>query len=266
MSSILSTILGRAFVAWAIATFSLTLAGPFGTFDSLALADRMLFWALAIGSSIAIGGSASIWIERRFGDHPPLLRHVGVALVLTIFFTPVLYLLVLHFSDGAEIRMTLLEMAAVVFAVPFLLGLFRAAITFRHDAPAGAEPPEAGTPEPRLTDRIAPDQRGAILSVSVRDHYVDVVTEAGKAEILMRFSDALRELDCVAGQQVHRSHWVADAAVAGVARVQGKLTVALRDGRRLPISRTYQEAALSRWPNCAPSFAAGGPEDRAPVA
>lgn len=266
MIFLMSTTLGRSLLAWTASTFSLTLAGPFGTFDGLPLADRLLFWSLATGLSILIGVSAAIWVDRRLGVQPQLLRDFSVASVLTICFTPALYLLVLRFTDGADIAMTPLEMAAIVFSVPFLVGLVRSAIKFSDDAPAETDAPETDAPEPRLFDRIAPDQRGTILSVSVRDHYVDVVTEAGKAEILMRFSDALRELDCVAGQQVHRSHWVADAAVAGVARVRGKLMVTLQDGRHLPVSRTYQQAALSRWADTTPASAAELPEDRAPAA
>ncbi len=48
---------------------------------------------------------------------------------------------------------------------------------------------------PRLFQRIAPEAHGDLISISVRDHYVDVVTSAGQASLLMRLSDAMAEAD-----------------------------------------------------------------------
>ena len=45
--------------------------------------------------------------------------------------------------------------------------------------------------------------------------------------------------------RIHRSHWVAETAVAGVERSGTRMDVRLRDGRRLPVSRANQKAVLA---------------------
>ena len=47
------------------------------------------------------------------------------------------------------------------------------------------------------------------FSLSMQDHFVRVTTDRGSAMVLIRFSDAVRELAGHSGAQVHRSHWVA---------------------------------------------------------
>jgi len=276
MAFLLSTTLGRSLMAWIISTASLTLAGPFGTFTGMGLAERTGFWALATGLSIVIGVGTALWVDRRLSTGPGLRRDLAVATVLTIGFTPLLYLLVVRFTGGVDVQMTVIEMAAVVFAVPFLVGMVRTAIQTAQGQLATGPAPAVDkasdtTRDPRLFARIDAARRGRILSVSGRDHYVDVVTESGQSEILLRFSDALRELEGVPGLQVHRSHWVATDAVAGALRADGKLFVVLNDGRHLPVSRPYRQAVLSRWPEASvpavPSVrGAAEVADRAPAA
>ena len=70
----------------------------------------------------------------------------------------------------------------------------------------------------------------------MQDHYVEVHTAAGSELLLLRFRDALREVEGVDGLQVHRSHWVARNAVARVERRRGGGRVALRlvNGSKVP--------------------------------
>jgi DNA-binding LytR/AlgR family response regulator len=85
-------------------------------------------------------------------------------------------------------------------------------------------------------------QRGKLLALIVEDHYVDIVTDRGKALVLMRLADAMREAGTVAGLQIHRSHWVALDAVVKAHRSDGKLILELSNGLRLPVSRGYLPA------------------------
>jgi len=86
-------------------------------------------------------------------------------------------------------------------------------------------------------------QRGRLLALTVEDHYVDIVTDRGKALVLMRLADAIREAAPVPGLQIHRSHWVALDAVSRTERSAGKVIVELSNGLRLPVSRGYMAMA-----------------------
>lgn len=100
---------------------------------------------------------------------------------------------------------------------------------------------------PALLQRLPEDKRGELHALSSDDHYVQVHTERGPSSVLLRFADALRELGDWPGLRIHRSHWVADAAVQRIRIERGRLFVVLRCGRELPVSRTYADAVRDRW-------------------
>jgi hypothetical protein len=100
--------------------------------------------------------------------------------------------------------------------------------------------PEAATPPSRFLERLPVRLRGAeIWAVEAEDHYLRVHTSAGQDLILLRMADAVAELECQAGMQVHRSWWVARAGIADARRADGRATLTLKDGAEAPVSRTY---------------------------
>lgn len=85
----------------------------------------------------------------------------------------------------------------------------------------------------------------------MEDHYVRVFTDAGESLVLLRLSDAIAEVQEVPGLQIHRSHWIARAAVARMERLpDGRLRLHLVNGSVLPVSRTFakqvREAGLEQ--------------------
>jgi DNA-binding LytR/AlgR family response regulator len=82
---------------------------------------------------------------------------------------------------------------------------------------------------------------GVFVNVS-EDHYLRIFTDQGEELILMRLSDALLELELAKGMQTHRSWWVAHAAIADMRRTQGKLTLLLKSGLTVPVSRSFDKA------------------------
>ncbi len=107
-------------------------------------------------------------------------------------------------------------------------------------APLAAAPPAAsGSPFLR---RISPRLGSALLAIATEDHYLRVTTELGSELILFRLSDAVAELDPASGQQVHRSYWVARNAVTGIERDGHRTALILRNGEKIPVSRTYLPA------------------------
>ena len=62
-------------------------------------------------------------------------------------------------------------------------------------------------------------------------------TVTGSDLILMPMKDAIAELTDVEGMQVHRSWWVAKAAVVESVSVGRNLSLRLRNGLEAPVSR-----------------------------
>jgi hypothetical protein len=81
-----------------------------------------------------------------------------------------------------------------------------------------------------------------LLALEMEDHYARVHTALGSTLILLRLRDAVAELGAGSGLQVHRSWWVARDAVAQVERDAGRLVLVLRNGLRVPVSKTYRDA------------------------
>ena len=95
---------------------------------------------------------------------------------------------------------------------------------------------------PALLDRLPPHLRGPLSHLSIRDRHVEVFTDKGSSLVPMRMADAIRETAGVDGVQVHLFHWVAHNAVERTGHWDGQMFVVLRDGTRLPVSRSRQEA------------------------
>lgn len=64
----------------------------------------------------------------------------------------------------------------------------------------------------------------------------------GSDLVLLRMSDALRELAGLDGTRTHRSWWVARAAVRDVAKGDGRATLTLEGGLKVPVSRGHAGA------------------------
>ena len=104
--------------------------------------------------------------------------------------------------------------------------------------------PEA---EDRLPERARPkildrdpnlSAASTVWALSAQDHYVLIHSDSGQALILMRLADAIAECEQdVSGVQIHRSHWVAKAALGQIEKQGGKAMVRLPGGELLPISR-----------------------------
>jgi hypothetical protein len=117
------------------------------------------------------------------------------------------------------------------------------------EVPPQAEPVAvdmARAGRPRLYARCG-DEAGRIMRLTVDDHYVIAVFETGQQyRLLMRFADAVREMEGQDGFCTHRSHWVSAHAVLRAYRVRDRDLVELVDGTTLPVSRTYRDVLVSR--------------------
>lgn len=235
-------------IIWAVMSVFSIVAAPFGTADGLTLGARAIFWPLMIGAGVLVGAALRVLVQQILCVTNIFLEIALIAVLASaILSAPAIWLLD-RLIDPPDARLaSLWTVALYVFLVSVSVSALRHSL--RPGGllvPARLLPPAARQPGPRLYARLEPGVQAPLLRLQVRDHYVDVVTERGQASLLMRFADAMAELDGVPGLQVHRSHWVADAAVARVRRERGKHILETRDGAEIPVSKTYLPQVIAR--------------------
>ncbi len=218
----------------------MALAGAFGTGET-PLAGRLFYWITVTLIGGTAGIVAAVLVERGgWFDDRPALQGAAIAIVLTIPLTLIIWAVSTAFFRRAfelEVLPYFLGPVFVVTCVITALNYFtQRAPAETHAAPVGAAPP-------RFLERLPAKLRGAdIHAVEAQDHYLRLHTSKGQDLILMRLSDAVAELEGLEGAQVHRSWWVARAAVADARRGDGKATLTLVGGVQVPVSRAYARA------------------------
>lgn len=246
----------RSLIVFIGSILFLTFLGPFGSYEALSLAERFIFWATTI-SCVAVPmhltlhlalGSPWLATVPRIGR---IAIGAGIAAIpgtgLVLFSLAVLWTAAFNVERVLE---TWLQVSVLGFAIGCLHYLRPGDL--QTTAVIDPEVPEAGPPVrhhtgmTRFHARLDPATGSDIVSLSMQDHYVEVTTTIASQLVLIRFSDALTELQGVNGLRVHRSHWIALAHAAGLAREQGKWRVLLTDGRSLPVSQTYLSALRAR--------------------
>ncbi len=231
----------------------LALAGPFGTYDGMSLPLRLGYWGLVVFTSIPFG-YVTRYLAASWARTPSALSIVVLpAALMTVAYTPVLYLIVRHIGQATgttgEVLIWLGGLVAIVSVcvncVRWVLGRTAAedlaSIVPPQDPPTAVVEPVAAPP--RLLSRLDGLPCTEVLRLSARDHYVDVVTRRARKSLLLRLSDAMAEVEGIPGAQVHRSHWVALAAVARARRQGTRIVLDLVDGSTVPVSRGYRVRA-----------------------
>jgi hypothetical protein len=219
-------------VALLAAAVVLGLSGPFGTYGAMPAPARFAYWTAVVAGTYVAGNLTSQVIRDRIG-HLPLLGRVALAGAgSTLTVTAVLVLIATVIGRPPHSLTSLLQSAAGVYAI---------CLCFEAVGEAMGRPLAAPAP-PRLLARLPLDRRGRLVALSSADHYVTVVTARGRAMLLMRLSDAMGEAAPTPGLQVHRSHWVALAAIRAVRRQGDGAIVTLQDGTEVPVSRGFLPA------------------------
>jgi hypothetical protein len=236
-----------------LATLLLGVSGPFGSFQSFNLGQRFAYWACMVVACYLVGqGAATFFIEilrPQIGQKWPRVIVAGLLASLPVTIA------VLLINGIAYQRLSIVESLNIwLYATIITLVVVIALVTIDElmEGPRAAEPPALGTEPapseagraspPPILERVPLPQRGRLLALTVEDHYVDIVTDKGKTLVLMRLADAIREATGTDGLQIHRSHWVATGAVIKSHRTDGKLSLELSNGMRLPVSRGYLPA------------------------
>ncbi len=239
------------FVIWAVLTVIVGLAGPFGTYAVYPPAQRILFWAVILGIVIVYGSAVRAFVHGTLGFADFMVGSQVIAGIVAATLPPVALLAMPILTGPVALPLpSLSELVIFVYCTSLGVGAYRHATGHIPFMPANAAPdaeqPPAPVPQPRLIRRLPEAVQGPLIAMKVRDHYVDVITERGCASLLMRLSDATGETDGVDGARVHRSYWVAWSAVTGLDKSDGKMSLIMIDGRRVPVSRSYRALVDAR--------------------
>lgn len=230
-----------AWVGLVAAGLILGVAGPFGTDEVLRLVPRLLYWCALTVLFYFVGSFSGTFLhavlERWRMPHWPSVALAGAG-AGTAIFALLVGINIALFSVSWEDRSGLIILGANVIGISMIV---TAAIVYIKEA----MPTASASQEPKpveILNRLPFDKRGALYALSVSDHYVEVITANGTELVLMRLGDAIKEVGDTPGLQVHRSHWVAQAAIAAARRDGAKAILTLKDGREIPASRTYVPA------------------------
>ena len=228
--------------------------GPFGTYDSLGLAGRLGYWAVAMGGNWLVCGGIMMAALVTVGGESMRRRVLVAACAAPLAAAPgtgLVYGAEALFRPGyaAGISVPVIYLSVVVLMLVIGMSVVSVIEVRRRLAEGGeaavadasaARPDSA--PGTRFLDRL-PEKLGRdLVYLKTADHYVEAVTTAGSTLVLMRFVDAVAELDGAGGLRVHRSYWVARQHVEGAARRDGRTTLRLTGGHEVPVSRTYMAA------------------------
>ncbi|HEX4199180.1 MAG TPA: LytTR family DNA-binding domain-containing protein [Caulobacteraceae bacterium] len=140
---------------------------------------------------------------------------------------------------------------ALAISEPFVFGYYflldrgwTGAVRGARPAPRDAAPDAVADPRdaPRseaagFLDRLPPRLGRDLLCLQMEDHYVRAHTARGSDLILTPLKDAIAELGGTEGLQVHRSWWVAKAAVSEPVSSGRNLVLRLSNGLEVPVSR-----------------------------
>lgn len=224
-----------------VVTLIVWFAGPIGTFEAMHPVFRLIYWGGLIFGSVPVAHSFRRTVTRRLGNLSAPVSALVTAAGFSCVYTPVVYITTLLAARYDLATMvpwwTMWEGTFLAVAGAYVVR----ALLIEQDQKAAATASVPHPAGPRLLQRIDRALHGRLVSISVRDHYVDVRTEAGQTSLLMRFSDAMAETEGVEGAQVHRSHWVAWDAVEAVERQGSNLILRMAHGAPIPVSRNHRE-------------------------
>lgn len=205
----------------------LTIMAPFDTDTLLRTLPRFAYWLVLASLTYSIGVMVSALVRRATPrlTHWPRLASTAIAIGASVSVAVIsLNFAIFGYWPSPQILLISIgNITAIAIVITYLLSL--------------AEKPATTAKPPPLLDRLPLDKRGALYALTVEDHYTRVRTAKGDHLVLMRLSDAMREVGDTEGAQVHRSHWVAWSAVTAAQRASDRAILTLADSTEIPVSR-----------------------------
>lgn len=220
-----------------------TFLGIYDT-NTLPFLSRFSYWlVIMLTGALATAFVETFVFSRLLRDRHPLLQLAVIAALISIPIAIGLAGVNTKFEFSYSLLNWTLQFISV-WVIAFLI------VTGRYIAPQvlarvspGSEPVKYASPIESFMERLPFKYRDAELyAVSSEGHYLRIHTHRGTELILMRLSDAVRELSGADGLQIHRSWWVAKTGVTDTKSRNGKRTLTLKSGAQAPVSRSFLKA------------------------
>ena len=218
-------------VATAVGAF-LGVVGPYGSFFNGPLIVRLAYWITAMWIGVAVFGVGvrlALAIGWRFGLPAWFMAAVAAlvgAAVQTLIVSRIAVWLWPQLSDftpmvwfGQCLAISIPLVGGYILLRPRLLG-----------SEVGA------APVPVAVEEAPAPVVGPVLCLRMEDHYVRICTPGGSRLVTGPFERVIAGM-AEEGMRVHRSWWVARAAVTGVVADGRNLRLTLKGGLAAPVSR-----------------------------
>lgn len=226
--------------------------GPFGLYNSAGLGVRLVYFVTtAVLIWLQVLGFALLMSQVELFQRWSIVARMALAGALAAMPGTIEIIVLLNWLlHPTPLRVALEIYPQTVFltvAISVMLGLF---IEQRLHSNADSERarvaalPAADKPADSAPDffrRVPPALGRDLMALEMEDHYLRIHTALGSDLILLRLRDALAELGPSRGRQVHRSWWVAEGAVASAERDARRPMLVLRNGLRVPVSKTFRD-------------------------
>ncbi len=227
----------------------LGMLGPFGTYLNGSWAGRTAYWAATL-----LCGTVIMVLAWEAGDRvadrlrwPRAVVAMAASLLATVPIAVLTHALAVRVWSGEVRTVPALTWYAQTLAISGLLTLVHVGLALAREAALPAAPPadaRAGDFRARLPPHLGRD----LLALQMEDHYVRAHTRLGSALILIPLHQAVRELGGVPGLRIHRSWWVARAAVKGAVQEGRSVRLLLSNGTQAPVARAaVAEVRAAGW-------------------
>ena len=243
----------RFWVGLLVVVCILTVSAPFDTETHFNWVQRFFYWGgVAISTYFCAIFVLLVMLRKlkRSGKNELLSRVVAsvisaLLVVVLVFFINTVIVGIEDFHWKAflllGINCMLISLAISTLSFIFNDSLARAKATGENHPPSDPIVAVISNDSP-FYERLPKSLGTDVISLQAQDHYVDVRTALGNELILIRLSDATKELAEKNGIQVHRSWWVTRKHMVELKRIDGKPHLLLSDNSLVPVSRTYLSA------------------------
>ena len=208
------------------------LSGPFGTLEALPSGIRLIYWGLIVITTNIL----AFWLHTLIPitERTTVPTIFAISIIFGLLAAGMVLLLSLSLLQPIDRFPGRIELISYSFPIAALIFLLSALVMRRVIEQNDTHEVK----RPALLQRLEKFPHSErILSLSARDHYVEVTTDIGTELCLLRFNDAIPEAEPEEGFQIHRSHWVAKSAVEKLENKGGTSQVKLTDGRIFNVSQ-----------------------------